>query len=137
VPYLLVGKDQKDGVSQLILGQHAAQFFLGFSDTFAVITVDHKDKTCAAGHTQNQQLSAPAGQGSRKIMGAGFLLGGVRVRCEHTQWSQQAAISTPSAPAMEYCSMIIQREPAAYLACSGSNGAREDGFYPDLLHPTL
>ncbi len=40
---LLVGKDQKEGVPQLILVQHPVKLLPGLSDTVAIVAVDHKD----------------------------------------------------------------------------------------------
>lgn len=40
---LLVGKDQEDGVPQLILVQHALKFFSGLGDTVAIVGVDDED----------------------------------------------------------------------------------------------
>ena len=41
---LLVGKDEHDGVAQLVLGQHARQLLAGLADTLPVVAVDHKDQ---------------------------------------------------------------------------------------------
>ena len=40
---LLVGKDQENGVPQLILVQHALQFLSCLDDTVAIVGVDDKD----------------------------------------------------------------------------------------------
>lgn len=42
---LFVGKDQEDGVTELILVEHLHELFLGFLDTLTVIAVNDKDKT--------------------------------------------------------------------------------------------
>lgn len=42
---LLVGKDQQDGISQLILVQHALKFLSGLDDTISVVAVDNEDDT--------------------------------------------------------------------------------------------
>lgn len=40
---LLIGKDEKDGISQLVLVEHSLQFFAGLDDTVAIVAVDDKD----------------------------------------------------------------------------------------------
>jgi len=42
---LLVGKDQQDGISQLILVQHALKFLSGLDDTISIVAVDNEDDT--------------------------------------------------------------------------------------------
>lgn len=42
---LLVGKDQQDGISQLILVQHALKFLSGLDDTISIVAVDDEDDT--------------------------------------------------------------------------------------------
>lgn len=42
---LLVGKDQQDGISQLILVQHALKFLSGLDDTIPIVAVDDEDDT--------------------------------------------------------------------------------------------
>jgi hypothetical protein len=42
---LLVGKDQQDGVSQLILVEHALEFLTGLNDTVTIVAVDDEDDT--------------------------------------------------------------------------------------------
>lgn len=42
---LLVGKDEEKGVAELILIQHALQFFPSLDDTVAIVAVDNKDDT--------------------------------------------------------------------------------------------
>jgi len=41
---LLVGKDEKDGVTKLILSQHLVKLVVSLSDTLAIVRVDHKDE---------------------------------------------------------------------------------------------
>ena len=40
---LLVGEDQKNGISELILIQHALQFLSGLNNTIAIIAVNNED----------------------------------------------------------------------------------------------
>ena len=40
---LLVGKDQEDGVPELVLVQHALQLLPGLDDTVAIVGVDDED----------------------------------------------------------------------------------------------
>jgi hypothetical protein len=40
---LLVRKHQQDGISQLILVQHALEFLSGFDDTITIVAVDDED----------------------------------------------------------------------------------------------
>lgn len=40
---LLVGKDQQNGVPQLVLIQHALEFFTGLNNTIAIVAVDDED----------------------------------------------------------------------------------------------
>jgi hypothetical protein len=42
---LLVGKDQQDGISQLVLVQHALQLLAGLDDTVTIVAVDNEDDT--------------------------------------------------------------------------------------------
>jgi len=42
---LLVGEDQKDGISQLILVQHALQLLSGFNNTITIVAIDNEDDT--------------------------------------------------------------------------------------------
>ena len=42
---LLVGKDQQNGVPQLVLVQHALQLLAGLDDTVAIVAVDDEDDT--------------------------------------------------------------------------------------------
>lgn len=42
---LLVGKDEEKGVAELILIQHALQFFPSLDDTVAIVAVDNEDDT--------------------------------------------------------------------------------------------
>ena len=42
---LLVGEDQQERISQLVLVQHALQLFAGLNDTVTVIAVDDEDDT--------------------------------------------------------------------------------------------
>lgn len=41
--YLFIGKDQEDGIPQLVLGQHPHQLLARFIHSFPVIAVHHKD----------------------------------------------------------------------------------------------
>lgn len=41
--YLFVGKDQEDGVPQLVLGQHPHQLLARFIHSFPIVAVHHKD----------------------------------------------------------------------------------------------
>ncbi len=40
---LLIGKDQQESISELILVEHALQFLTGFDDTVAIVAVDDED----------------------------------------------------------------------------------------------
>ena len=40
---LLVGKDQEDGVAELVLVEHALQLLAGLDDKVAIVGVDHED----------------------------------------------------------------------------------------------
>lgn len=40
---LLVGKDQQNGIPQLILVQHALELLAGLNDTVAIVAVDDED----------------------------------------------------------------------------------------------
>lgn len=40
---LLVGEDQEDGVPQLVLVQHALEFFPGLGDTVTIVGVDDEN----------------------------------------------------------------------------------------------
>ena len=40
---LLVGEDEEDGVTELILVQHALEFLAGLDDTVAIVAVDDED----------------------------------------------------------------------------------------------
>ena len=40
---LLVGKDQKNGIPQLILIQHALQLLPSLNNTITIVTIDNKD----------------------------------------------------------------------------------------------
>jgi hypothetical protein len=42
---LLVGKDKEESITELILVQHALQFFPGLNDTVTVVAVDDEDDT--------------------------------------------------------------------------------------------
>ena len=42
---LLVGKDEKDRVAELVLVQHSVQFVACRIDTVRIIRIDHKDQT--------------------------------------------------------------------------------------------
>lgn len=42
---LLVGKDQEESVTELVLVEHALQLLAGLGDTLAVVRVDHEDDT--------------------------------------------------------------------------------------------
>lgn len=42
---LLVGEDQKVGIAQLVLVQHALQLLPGLNDTIAIVRVDDEDDT--------------------------------------------------------------------------------------------
>jgi hypothetical protein len=42
---LLVGKDEQDGIAQLVLGQHAGKLLAGLAHTLAIVRVDHEDQT--------------------------------------------------------------------------------------------
>ncbi len=43
---LLVGEDKENGISELILCEHASKLFLGLSDTLTIVAVNDEDKTC-------------------------------------------------------------------------------------------
>lgn len=40
---LLVGKDQEDGVAELILVEHGLEFFASLNDTVTIVAIDDKD----------------------------------------------------------------------------------------------
>lgn len=40
---LLVGEDQENGVSELVLVEHALEFLSGLDDTVAIVGVDNED----------------------------------------------------------------------------------------------
>ena len=42
---LLVGKDQEESISQLVLVEHALQFLTGLDDTVTIVAVDDEDDT--------------------------------------------------------------------------------------------
>lgn len=42
---LLVGKDQKNSLTQLILIEHALKFLTGLNDTVTIVAVDDEDDT--------------------------------------------------------------------------------------------
>jgi ADP-ribosylation factor 1 len=42
---LLVGEDQQQSITKLVLVQHALQLFTSFGDTLTVIRVNHEDNT--------------------------------------------------------------------------------------------
>lgn len=42
---LLVGEDEKDGVTQLVLGEHTHQLLARLTHTLAIVRVDHEDQT--------------------------------------------------------------------------------------------
>jgi hypothetical protein len=42
---LLVGKDQKKGVPQLVLVEHALEFLAGLGNTITIVAVDDEDDT--------------------------------------------------------------------------------------------
>lgn len=42
---MLVGEDQKNGIPQLILVQHALQFLPGLDNTIAIVAVNNEDDT--------------------------------------------------------------------------------------------
>lgn len=42
---LLVGKDQQEGITELILVEHALQLLAGLRDTLAIVRVDHENDT--------------------------------------------------------------------------------------------
>jgi len=42
---LLVGKDEKDGVAELILSEHLVELVVGLGDTLTIVGIDHKDET--------------------------------------------------------------------------------------------
>lgn len=42
---LLVGKDQKEGVSELVLVQHTLQLLASFHHTIAIVAIDHENDT--------------------------------------------------------------------------------------------
>jgi hypothetical protein len=54
---LLVGKDKKDGVPQLILVQHALEFLSGLDDTVTIIAVDDEDNALGVLEVMSPQRS--------------------------------------------------------------------------------
>lgn len=42
---LLVGKDQENGVAELVLVEHALKLFAGLNDTVTIVAIDDKDDT--------------------------------------------------------------------------------------------
>lgn len=44
--HLLVGEDEKDGVTKLVLIEHAHQLLSRLSHTLAIVRVDHEYQTC-------------------------------------------------------------------------------------------
>jgi len=42
---LLVGEDQKNGVSELVLVQHALQLLPSFDDTVTIVAINYEDDT--------------------------------------------------------------------------------------------
>lgn len=54
---LLVGKDQQDGISQLILIQHALEFLSGLNNTLAIVAVDDEDDTLGVLEVMSPQRS--------------------------------------------------------------------------------
>jgi len=42
---LLVGEDEKDGVAELVLGEHLVELVVGLGDTLTIVGVDHEDET--------------------------------------------------------------------------------------------
>jgi hypothetical protein len=42
---LLVGKDQEESITELILVQHALQLLAGFDNTIPIVAVNHEDDT--------------------------------------------------------------------------------------------
>ena len=42
---LLVGKDEKDSITQFVLLQHLLELLVGLGDTFAIVGVNNKDET--------------------------------------------------------------------------------------------
>lgn len=42
---LLVGKDEKEGISKLILVQHTLKFLAGFNNTVAIVAINNEDDT--------------------------------------------------------------------------------------------
>jgi hypothetical protein len=54
---LLVGKDQQDGISQLILVQHTLKFLSGLDDTISIVAVDDEDDTLGVLEVMSPQRS--------------------------------------------------------------------------------
>lgn len=54
---LLVGKDQENGIPQLILVKHALQLFPSLNNTVTIIAVDHEDDTLGVLEVMSPQRS--------------------------------------------------------------------------------
>jgi hypothetical protein len=54
---LLVGEDQKNGISELILVQHALQFLSGLNNTIAIIAVNNEDDALSVLEVMSPQRS--------------------------------------------------------------------------------
>jgi hypothetical protein len=54
---LLVGEDQKNGIPQLILVQHALQFLSGLNNTITIIAVDNEDDALGVLEVMSPQRS--------------------------------------------------------------------------------
>ena len=54
---LLVGEDQKNGISELILIQHALQFLSGLNNTIAIIAVNNEDDALSVLEVMSPQRS--------------------------------------------------------------------------------
>jgi hypothetical protein len=54
---LLIGKNQKNGISKLILIQHALQFLSGLNDTVTIIAINDEDDTLGVLEVMSPQRS--------------------------------------------------------------------------------